>query len=111
MKNTHFTRKKILPRGLEYKNYSLLRILNALSAVIIVLVFCFTLWFVYTYIYKTITQAQYILIQETEPGVKPINFKLYEKVNSAWEQKTTPETAGKNHDPFNETLSTSTYPL
>lgn len=103
MKNIHLKKtKKTLPKGLEYKNYSMLRLLNALSALIIVLVLCSTLWFVYTYIYKTITQAEYILIQETDPGVKPINFKLYEKVSSAWEQKTTEKNIEKSSNPFDK---------
>ncbi len=93
--------KAEVPFGVEYKSYINLKILSISSIIVFVSIFLATIWFAYSYIYKTIDTTDAALILQRDPGTRPINFKLYQETKVNLEKKfTTTSMITKN--PFNQ---------
>jgi len=86
-----------------------IRWLSIFFILIVIVFICISSWFVYTYTYKIIGQAETLILIRSNPHFEPINFKLYNDTVDAWKQKQNQETLDISRDPFyNRVIEMST---
>ena len=60
-----------------------------------------TTWFLYTNIYQTLDKVESISALQSNPNFEPIDFRLYNETQKAWEEKQTTAPLENLRDPFN----------
>lgn len=95
-------------RSPEYKQFMILRIVNLsfigllLSGVII------GAYFVHKNIFYTIENAEYLILTQNTPVTEVIDFVKYEKLQTAWRERSLNTLSEINRDPFNNINATTT---
>lgn len=109
MWNLHRSKNKQTILLDEYREYEKLHIISIAAAFAIAVGVSATLFFLYTNIYQAISRTREAMLANSALNVDVIDFKKYDKVMAAWEEKKQIAAPAITRDPFAPT-STSTIP-
>lgn len=96
----------------EYKEYEKLHWISVMATALIAVSVCFTLFFLYTNIYQSISKTRDILLTDSALTVEIIDFQKHKSAMAAWNARNQLETPAITRDPFAPaTTSTTPSPL
>lgn len=97
------TNKENIYQSAEYKQFLFLRLINIGIIIIITLFVFYGFYFIRQYVFNAIVQAEEIIILKNDIINEVIDFKKYDSVSEACNEKNLPLNVEKNElkDPFN----------